>query len=727
MAVTPTPTMTPSTTPLVCGSGITQSSFIYTDCCGNFRKGIGAGNIIQLNYTLPYYGVEPLYVEAVPSCPTPTPSVTPTFTPTVSITPTSTVTPTRTPNVTPTPTITPSNSPVFVLKNDCDVFTIFEMGVTCDVLKEPTNTESYDGIVTLRVTGGTSPYSFFWANGQRTQTLVNIASGLYPVTVVDYYGDFTANTVCSVLAPTPTATPTPTITPSRTPEPIYPNICFFAYNSENVFGQTTFVQNGTYNSRPRWTSSNSQNIVWRGTRWELVASDLITPVSPIGGGLFGSTSTQLPPLGGWQLFGGTQAYTINVTQGTCPATIPLQVNIETQNASCNQTTNCDGSITIQARFGTAPYEYSINNGVSWQNSPIFTSLCPGTYNVRVRDNSNTVFNQTVQIISVGSPTTYQINLITQPELTSEISAGGISSKTTYFYLTTQPPLPPGISLNFTLTISSSKIYNGPGTGTIVDNITILQNNFPVTPLDTDSNTINQSRPNCNPESQQVVTETDQYNLELSSTSSVSGSTTSLLTITSGQVGAQSNCTTNLEQEIYIQLSNPIIKGCTCCTALADNIQTEVNSNSVSFEGQIEIPECVTCEGLINDSNIYLNMNSIVGGLLCLGPANQGCFQNFRYSNIGGILNQGSGVSSYTCGISTFVGLQYVQANFQTFVSNNYTITANAFLNGSLVGSGTFIGYCSADVVYSIPIVMFTPINLQNGDVFRIEYGGGLFT
>ncbi len=48
----------------------------------------------------------------------------------------------------------------------------------------------------------------------------------------------------------------------------------------------------------------------------------------------------------------------------------------------------DGSINVSARFGTAPYEYSINNGTSWQTSPIFTNLCPGTYPVRVRDSAN---------------------------------------------------------------------------------------------------------------------------------------------------------------------------------------------------------------------------------------------------------------------------------------------------------------------------------------------------
>lgn len=718
---TPTQTQTPSRQAFICGSGLTQNSYFYTDCCGNFVQGVGAGQTIQLNYTLPFQGITLLNVPASPICLTPTPSPTATSTPSVTPTTTLTLTPTNTPNTTPTPTPTPTRNPVTELKNNCDVFTLFDMGVSCDVLRQPSNSESFDGIVTLRVTGGTAPYSFFWTNGQRTQTLTNIASGLYPVTVIDYYGDYTANTVCSVLAPTPTASPTPTLTPSRSPDPIYPNICFLAYNNQNVFGQTTFIQNGTFNSRPRWTSSNSENIVWKGTRWELVGSDLTTPVSPVGGGLFGSVSTQLPPLGGWELFGGTQAYTINVTQGTCPEQIPLQVNIESQNTSCNQNTNCDGSITIQARFGLAPYEYSINNGVTWQNSPIFTSLCQGTYNVRVRDASNTTFSETVQINSVGTPTTYQINVVTQPQFTSETNAGGTASKTTYFIVNTQPPLPPGITVGFNLTTSSTKIFNGPGTGTIIDNITIKQNNNNVTPFNVDSSTLNQSRPNCNPESQQVITETDQYYLELTSTGTISGSTTSVLTITDGQVGQQSNCTTNLEQEIYIQISEPVIKGCTCCTAVADNLQTEINSNSISFNGIIEVPECVVCQGQIQSGTIYLDMNNVVGGSICTSPNGIGCFQNFRYNATGGILSDNFGLSSYPCGISSNSNVQYIQANFQTPTSDNYYVEVFAFLNGIEVGSGIFNGFCTSNVVQNVNVNMYSPININAGDTFTIRY------
>jgi len=709
---------------IICGSGITSGNYYYTDCCGNFQQGTTPDQIVILNYTLVNNGIKLLEVPATTNCPTPTPTQTPTFTPTNTLTPTTTPTPTKTPRTTPTPTVTPSNSPVFQPKNECEVFTLFDMGVSCSVLRQPSTDKSFDGILTLRVTGGTSPYSFYWNNGQRVQTLTNVGAGLYPVTVVDYYGDYTANTVCSLFGPTPTLTPSPTVTPSRTPQPVYSNLCFLAYNNTNVVGPSTFVQNGTHNSRPKWSNSANQNIVWKGTRWELVTSDLNTPVNPVGGGIFGSVTTTLPPISNWQLFGGTQTYSINVTSGSCPAVTPLQVNVETQNSTCNGQTNCDGSINVSARFGTAPYEYSINNGTSWQTSPIFTNLCPNTYVVRVRDSANGTFNQSVQIGFVSAPQTYQINVVTQPQLTSEVSTNGVSSKTTYFVVTTTPPLPQGIVLQFTLTTSSIKTYNGPGTGTIIDQFTILQNGVAKTPSVTNSTTTNSTRPNCNPETQQVVTETDQYSMELSSSSTVSGSTTSVLTITNGQVAPQTNCTTNLTQTISLQVSNPVAKGCVCCTSVADNTQTQVNSNSVTFVGSVQNPECATCQGIISSGNIYLDMNTIVGGLICTGPNATGCFQNFRYNPDGGELSLGSGLSSYTCGISPNSGVQYVQAYFQGPVSDNYIVQAFVYLNNVEVGYGLFNGYCSANQLYSVNVNMYSPININPGDTFRILYTGG---
>lgn len=85
--------------------------------------------------------------------------------------------------------------PGYVPVSDCDVLTLYPMGVTCFI----TNTLGTLGATrtaTLVVTGGTPPYTFEWDNGNRTNSITNLPQGTYNATVSDYYGDFVVNTSC---------------------------------------------------------------------------------------------------------------------------------------------------------------------------------------------------------------------------------------------------------------------------------------------------------------------------------------------------------------------------------------------------------------------------------------------------------------------------------------------------------------------------------------------------
>jgi len=85
--------------------------------------------------------------------------------------------------------------------NECDVITIFPLGVTCAV-QQPSSDISFDGAATLIITGGTPPYTISWEVGSFAPALNNIGIGVYNATVTDYYGDFTANTSCVLTAAT---------------------------------------------------------------------------------------------------------------------------------------------------------------------------------------------------------------------------------------------------------------------------------------------------------------------------------------------------------------------------------------------------------------------------------------------------------------------------------------------------------------------------------------------
>jgi hypothetical protein len=580
---TQTNTQTPTTTPITCGEGVTTGGYYYTDCCGNFQQGTQAGVLVTMDYTKPSNGITKLFNIASVACPTPTPTQTPTLSPTNTATPTLTPTSTTTPTLTRTPTQTPTNSQVFRLKNDCDVFTLFDMGVRCNPIVQPNTSSSLDGIISLIVTGGTSPYSYFWAGGQRTQTLIGVPQGDYEVVVVDYYGDYTASTICSLVAPTPTATPTPTVTQTMTPSGTPPQLCFIAIGNTS-YGPLQFVANGSVNGKTTWTNNGNYNITWSSSRnrWEILGSDNVTPFSPVGGGLFASTTTSLYPDAGWGLVGGTQTYSATVTQGLCPTSIPLQVLLTSENSTCNTTTNCNGSITVNASFGVAPYVYSINNGVTYQTSSIFNNLCPGTYTIITSDVINNRNSQTITVGFDGQPITYQLSLSANTNATQTITTNNYSSKTTYLEAVVTPPLPVGITVSFNLTMSSIKTYNGPGTGVITDNILITQGGMTKTPSTTSSISQTGDRPNCNPESQVVVSEADTYTLSMTSSSKVLIIDTSVLEITDGQAGAQSNCLTNLNQAINTQFTVPSIQGCNCCSVIADDRLVTINENSVTY-------------------------------------------------------------------------------------------------------------------------------------------------
>ncbi len=65
----------------------------------------------------------------------------------------------------------------------------------------------------------------------------------------------------------------------------------------------------------------------------------------------------------------------------------------------------NGSITVTAAGGTPPYQYSINNGTSYQASNVFTGLSGGTYTVLVRDALSCVSApQTITLANINTLT-----------------------------------------------------------------------------------------------------------------------------------------------------------------------------------------------------------------------------------------------------------------------------------------------------------------------------------
>jgi hypothetical protein len=98
----------------------------------------------------------------------------------------------------------PQPAITYIQSNECDVITVFPMSIECDSIN-PTTPTSNDGRVSVSITGGTPPYKYIWSGpvlGNISPAVMNLPVGSYPVTVVDYWGDFTASTICQLTSTT---------------------------------------------------------------------------------------------------------------------------------------------------------------------------------------------------------------------------------------------------------------------------------------------------------------------------------------------------------------------------------------------------------------------------------------------------------------------------------------------------------------------------------------------
>jgi hypothetical protein len=547
---TKTPTVTPTTTTIICGSGVTTGQHYYYDCCNNFITGNSVEEFVVMNYSLPYNGVLPIYAPASTTCATPTPTPTNTVSPTATPTPTPSTTPSLTPS--PTPTVTPSRTAVYGVKfvNTCDPITLFPLGVEC-YGTDPTSTNALDGSLFLRITGGTAPYDITWSNGAKTPFLLGLGNGSYEVTVVDFYGDFTASSICNMVAPT--NTPTPTVTPTITPSPsfIFPTLCFNIIWRGQAPVQIEFTPSSPINGKVSYTSLSGYTIEWNpfNNTWNIIGYSF-------NGSALQSQTTTLIPDNGWYAIGGNTTATVSVVQSSCSATNFLSMNIQTSSTDCENNNN--GSIIITPIGGVAPYQYSINNGVTYQLSNIFTNLTSGSYPVVILDTNGTNSQQTVTVPTQASNITYNVGV---QKITQQ---GSGQSRTMTWKVYVSPSLPAGVTLNFDLLVSVDQSVKRPGDGDITYTSQVKKNTITVGTIPVTTSSV-VPRPFCSPNTQTDTNIVETRTLTMTSNDVISGTSVSTLEILLSQ--NVNGCATVLQQGIEISVTNLSLNGCTCCTAI----------------------------------------------------------------------------------------------------------------------------------------------------------------
>lgn len=131
-----------------------------------------------------------------------------------------------------------------------------------------------------------------------------------------------------------------------------------------------------------------------------------------------------------------------------------QLAFTNTNASCGSNT---GTVTANATGGTSPYQYSINNGATYQSNNFFTGLTAGVYTLVVKDANNCINSILVTITT--SPAVF-INAIP-----AAATCGSNNGTITAFGSGGTAPLQYSIDGN---NYQPSNIFNGvtPGTYTV---------------------------------------------------------------------------------------------------------------------------------------------------------------------------------------------------------------------------------------------------------------------
>ena len=283
------------------------------------------------------------------------------------------------------------------------------------------------GSATATGMGGVPPYSYAWSNGATTQTISNLAPGVYTVSVTDQNSCVTTESVTIIAAGDltlsvsttgsadcdgPTGTATVTVTGGTAPYTYA-----FSGGINNGSATAQFLPAGNFSVTV--TDANGCEAMADFTVGGLGGLEIAIDATPAacgqGGGTAGvmiisgtgpftyewSTGATTPVITG--LAGGTYSVTVIDANGcddsetvTIDSGADIMVSGMSFDASCGN--GADGSIALTVMGGDTPYSYSWSNGVTGTN--ILSNLAAGAYSVTVTDAGGCV---TTETFTVGEP------------------------------------------------------------------------------------------------------------------------------------------------------------------------------------------------------------------------------------------------------------------------------------------------------------------------------------
>ena len=291
-------------------------------------------------------------------------------------------------------------------------YTYINQGITIhdSSVVTPTTCLNNNGRIITFGSLGVSPYSYLWSNGQTTQTISNLATGYYSVTVTDANGCIgqggsyvnTSTPINVTYSSTPSLCTSPTGTTTLT---INGGTIPYTTNWSTFPAQTGITATNLSPGDYAFNVTDNVGCVQSGSV-HVPAVSVVTasisetpPMCLLANGAAAITmNSGTPPYTYLWNTGSTTAAINGIASGDYSCTVtdfmhctvtkqiylyqgsPLTLNISTTPASCIFIS--DGTATVNVTGGTAPYTYSWSSGT---NTPTATLLATGWYWLTVTD------------------------------------------------------------------------------------------------------------------------------------------------------------------------------------------------------------------------------------------------------------------------------------------------------------------------------------------------------
>jgi len=256
------------------------------------------------------------------------------------------------------------------------------------------NCGNSDGTATATVSGGTTPYTYLWDDGNAQTGAVanNLADGTYNAAITDGNG-CTASSGAAIVSSTPAVV--------FTTGQNLPSTCGASD------GQIAIA-----------TSSGTTPFTYQ---WDDPASQTTSTATGLMAGTYNVTVTDAN--------GCTSIEQIALDDpGTATVSIPSSTN-----ASCFGV--ADGTADVQVAGGTGPFTYSWNDG-NTQTTASATGLAAGTYTATVIDGAGCLYGETITItepsqLVVGTPTVTDVSTNGGSDGSATVTPSGGTSPYTY--------------------------------------------------------------------------------------------------------------------------------------------------------------------------------------------------------------------------------------------------------------------------------------------------------